>query len=118
MAKSYAEKLQDPRWQKKRLEILQRDNWKCVKCDCSTKSLHVHHLLYIKGHNPWEYKDKDLETLCLDCHKNEHFKSPEVVYERKYEHLLIQKEIPEIIASIDKHIEELTDTLNGNKESE
>lgn len=29
---SYAEQLKDPRWQKKRLEILNRDEWKCTWC--------------------------------------------------------------------------------------
>ena len=28
----YSEKLKDPRWQKKRLEILERDNFRCQYC--------------------------------------------------------------------------------------
>ncbi len=27
---TYAEQLKDPRWQKRRLEILQRDEWRCL----------------------------------------------------------------------------------------
>ena len=28
----YSEKLRDPRWQKARLKVLERDNWTCVNC--------------------------------------------------------------------------------------
>lgn len=66
---TYAEKLLDPRWQKKRLKILERDNWTCRKCGDVNSSLHVHHLKYKYGKSPWEYPQKDLITLCKDCHK-------------------------------------------------
>jgi glutaredoxin len=64
----YSEMLKDPRWQKKRLEILQRDGWACVYCEEDEKTLHVHHLRYRKGKKPWEHEDTDLQTLCVDCH--------------------------------------------------
>jgi len=67
---TYAEKLKDPRWQKKRLKILERDNWKCRECGATDKTLHVHHTQY-KG-DPWEIEDVKLKTLCCDCHENEH----------------------------------------------
>jgi hypothetical protein len=66
---AYAEKLKDPRWQKKRLEVLQRDNWKCTNCYDSTTTLHVHHLHYEPDTEPWEYPDFYLQTLCENCHK-------------------------------------------------
>lgn len=66
MAKTYSDKLKDPRWQKKRLKILERDDWMCCKCGEDTKPLHVHHTAY-KG-NPWEADDNQLQTLCEDCH--------------------------------------------------
>ena len=34
--------------------------------------LQVHHLRYIKGLNVWDYDDKDLITLCRDCHTQIH----------------------------------------------
>lgn len=68
-AKSYWEKLQDPRWQKKRLEILERDGWRCTECSDESKPLHVHHGYYEKGFDPWEYRNDTLRTLCEDCHK-------------------------------------------------
>lgn len=69
---SYAQKLRDPRWQKKRLEILQRDSWTCVKCGDDQLELHVHHKRYVRNVEPWDYPDKDLETLCDECHKDKH----------------------------------------------
>lgn len=68
--KTYAEKLKDPRWQKKRLEILNRDEWKCKACDDSKATLHIHHIAYNKG-DPWDIKDHLLITLCESCHKFE-----------------------------------------------
>ena len=65
---NYAEKLKDPRWQKKRLKILERDDFECQICRNDKETLNVHHLLYIKGREPWEYKDSSLVTLCQTCH--------------------------------------------------
>ena len=65
--------LRSPLWQKKRLEIMQRDNFTCCKCGCTHKELQVHHIKYIKGRKPWEYDNEDLITLCNDCHERHHF---------------------------------------------
>lgn len=67
----YSKKLLDPRWQKKRLEILSRDEFKCQSCGDETNTLHVHHRMYIQGREPWEYDDKQLITLCWVCHEEE-----------------------------------------------
>ena len=72
---TYAEKLKDPRWQKKRLEILQRDEWKCRKCNKSDKTLVVHHIIYTEGKDPWNYPDYNFMTLCEECHSDIHNKS-------------------------------------------
>lgn len=71
--KTYSEKLKDPRWQKKRLEIMQRDEWKCQGCLNDERMLNVHHLKYISGLEPWEYEDKYYMTLCDNCHQAAHF---------------------------------------------
>ena len=68
---TYADKLKDPRWQRKRLEIFQRDDFVCCSCMDSTTTLHVHHLYYVKGRQPWEYPDWALVTRCEMCHKDE-----------------------------------------------
>lgn len=67
----YSEKLSDPRWQKKRLEIFERDGWACIKCGDSESTLHVHHVRYIPGKDPWDYKNHMLMTLCANCHEAE-----------------------------------------------
>jgi hypothetical protein len=67
--KEYAEKLKSPKWQKKRLEVLERDEFRCLQCGSEDKTLHVHHLFYEFGLDPWEYQTDSLETLCEDCHK-------------------------------------------------
>lgn len=66
---NYAELLKDPRWQKKRLEILQRDDFKCRICHSKEKELHVHHRRYIPRRKPWDYDGESLVTLCIDHHK-------------------------------------------------
>jgi len=67
----YVEKLKDPRWQKKRLEIFERDKWTCNCCGSKEKTLCVHHLFYFKDKDPWEIHDGFLLTLCEDCHSIE-----------------------------------------------
>lgn len=64
--KIYAKKLQDPRWQRKRLEIFNRDKFCCLICSSNTDMLQVHHERYCK--NPWESPNEDLKTLCFRCH--------------------------------------------------
>lgn len=63
---TYAEKLKDPRWQKKRLEILDRDQFTCQCCTDKTKTLCVHHKSY--AGEPWEIENSELITYCIDCH--------------------------------------------------
>jgi 5-methylcytosine-specific restriction endonuclease McrA len=66
--KTYQEKLKDPRWQKKRLEILQVCNFSCEDCGCRDKELQIHHCFYIKGMEPWEYDISLLMCLCPEHH--------------------------------------------------
>jgi hypothetical protein len=70
--KSYKEKLLDPRWQKRRLEILSKDNFRCCHCGNATETLHVHHVIYISGRDPWDCPDDHLWTVCEQCHNNDH----------------------------------------------
>lgn len=67
----YKQKFLDPRWQKKRLLILQRDEFSCCKCGDKENTLHVHHKYYIFNKDPWDYDDIILETLCVSCHEEE-----------------------------------------------
>jgi len=65
----YSEKLKSPKWQKRRLEILQRDEFTCMCCGGNEDTLNVHHTYYEKGKNPWDYPVESLQTLCEGCHK-------------------------------------------------
>lgn len=73
MAKTYWEKLQDPKWQKKRLEVMNNASFCCEICGNSEFSLNVHHKEYISGREPWEYELNQLVCLCKSCHDSEHF---------------------------------------------
>lgn len=61
----------DPKWQKKRLEIMQRDEFRCQSCNDSDNTLNVHHNVpYRKDTNIWDYENNELTTLCETCHKS------------------------------------------------
>jgi hypothetical protein len=76
--KTYAEKLKDPRWQRRRLEVFQRDKFTCQWCFMDHKTLHVHHLDYIDGREPWDYPMEYLQTLCHECHEEVSLERPVV----------------------------------------
>jgi hypothetical protein len=76
---TYQDQLKDPRWQKKRLRILNRDKFRCQVCGSKTKTLNIHHLVYKNGKKPWEYEDYHLLTVCQECHNE---------YDQKLDYLL------------------------------
>lgn len=67
---TYAEKLRSPLWQRKRLEVMDKSDWKCALCADSTTTLNVHHPKYEHGKEPWEYDN--LICLCQECHEKIH----------------------------------------------
>jgi len=96
---TYSEKLKDPRWQKKRLEILERDNYTCTGCGIDGRykdkesglmdycEMHIHHIKYKKNAMPWEYDDDELTTLCYACHKRLHIKKKRACEKKRREEL-------------------------------
>jgi hypothetical protein len=50
---------------------MERDNFSCQNCLANDKTLNVHHKIYHKGRKPWEYEDRELVTLCEECHEKE-----------------------------------------------
>lgn len=74
MTNQYSETLKNGNWQKRRVEILQRDNFKCVLCK-SEDRLEIHHINYIDGIKAWEYPNDMLITLCRGCHEKEYPRS-------------------------------------------
>ena len=55
---AYALKLKDPRWQKKKGELLAAAEFTCASCESKEKTLHAHHNYYAC-----------FAVLCEDCHK-------------------------------------------------
>jgi len=72
MSNPYSELLRDPRWQKRRLEIMDRDRWSCAQCGDTESTLNVHHAYYERDLMPWEYPDYAMITLCQPCHSQWH----------------------------------------------
>lgn len=67
---NYSSQLRDRRWQKRRLEILERDGFKCAYCGSVDNhvQLHVHHRAYLPKTALWDYPEEYLTTLCAECH--------------------------------------------------
>lgn len=69
---SYSEKYKDPRWQKRRLEVFERDHWACRLCKATGSTLHAHHLYYVSNRDPWNYPPASIISLCDPCHEKIH----------------------------------------------
>ena len=68
---SYKEQLLDPKWEKKRSIIINRDHHKCQICGNhgnKNNPIVVHHRYYQFGVLAWEYNNDVLITLCAKCH--------------------------------------------------
>lgn len=82
-AVKYQRILKDPRWGRKREEILKINSYQCKICG-NTKTLQVHHTQYhfskrLKSFKkPWDYNQKYLIVLCSECHSlgHEQYKVP------------------------------------------
>jgi 5-methylcytosine-specific restriction endonuclease McrA len=68
MKQSYSDQIKDGRWQRKRLEIMQRDDFKC-RCCGSQNNLTVHHIYYLPNKMIWEYDNEGLITVCMEHHE-------------------------------------------------
>jgi hypothetical protein len=89
----YAQKLQDPRWQRKRLEVMQAAGWACVICGDKDEELNVHHPAYSAYHEPWEYLN--LQCICRTCHTIYHLpKEKLMIHARSLvtEHIFVRHE--------------------------
>lgn len=116
MKKTYAEKLLDPRWQRRRLEIFESSEFTCDECGDKKKTLHVHHLLYRKGANPWEYDDSELQCLCCDCHlKAEERRMELLSWITRYSHIGLEEMFICAMDAVTVHMGECdwSDVLEG-----
>lgn len=68
----YSQKLKDPKWTAKRLEILKLKGENCSLCGNSNGTPEVHHGYYTPFKEPWEYDNDSLWVLCRKCHDKTH----------------------------------------------
>lgn len=68
---TYSQKLKNPFWQRRRLEIFNRDHFACTNCGSTHRELQVHHLEYLGDIAPQDYPNDMLITLCDVCHEKE-----------------------------------------------
>ena len=65
-------------WVEKKIEILRRDDYTCVKCNESLNYwdykpiLHVHHIVPASEEMALFFDNDNLITLCEDCHNEVH----------------------------------------------
>jgi len=62
-------------WDKKRLKILQRDNFECQICKEEGRfapATTVHHILHLKDRPDLALDDDNLVSVCSVCHNREH----------------------------------------------
>jgi hypothetical protein len=69
MSDSFYQQYQDPRWQRKKYEIMAQRNWVCEWCGAKDRQLHVHHGYYEKDRAVWDYPNDSLYCLCDPCHR-------------------------------------------------
>lgn len=105
----YAERLRDPRWQKMRLEILERDGWSFQNCGDTKNTLHVHHLYYLPEKDPWDYPESAYVALCKECHEYE----TEMLYNTCQDFVLIAKQAGFMTGGVQKIAAGLIDFKSG-----
>lgn len=112
---TYLEKLKDPRWQKMRLKILERDNFTCQACGDQKTTLHIHHRYYIVKTDPWEYPNEALTTLCEECHEIEKMMYPEAISEliRACKEKLFAEDIQDLATGIHEALPIKKETMNN-----
>lgn len=67
----YNEERNSVEWQRKVDEIRRRDNYTCQICGAQDKQVQVHHTWYNPNLHYWDYPNKQLITLCKECHEKE-----------------------------------------------
>ena len=87
---TYAEKLRDVRWKRRRDDLLRRSNYTCCECcqplTTGTMDLQVHHVVYITALDPWDYPDELLVVVC-DWHHKERQAVEQAIYAEVGKHL-------------------------------
>ena len=69
LPKAVSVRLDVDSYQRLRLQVLERDGWRCQICGSMT-NLEVHHAQFRSRQG--DYTERNLITLCLQCHKLRH----------------------------------------------
>ncbi len=109
---SYYDDLKSPKWQKKRLEILDKHFFSCQECQTESKQLHVHHMWYESGKKAWDYPDQCYKVLCEDCHNEFHKTKLRIEKYLSTTDLAFHKQILELIIKDDMVVFTLLQTIN------
>ena len=87
---TYADKLRDVRWKRRRDDLLRRSNYTCCECGTpltsGTMDLQVHHVVYITALDPWQYPDELLVVVC-DWHHRERQAVEQAIFVEVGKHL-------------------------------
>jgi 5-methylcytosine-specific restriction endonuclease McrA len=83
--KTYSEKLRDPRWKRRSFECKASRGDRCQECgqtreECC-ESLETHHVIYLRGVEPWDYPDELLRVVCRTCHVDRQVEDEEAMVE-------------------------------------
>lgn len=62
---SFADKFKDPRWLRRRAEIIAAADYQCQDCG-ATDTLEVHICYFEQGREPWDYPDEAYRCVCAD----------------------------------------------------
>lgn len=55
------------RWKVLRMEILERDHYRCCSCGCGGR-LEIDHIKPVRTHPDLSYEPRNLQALCPSCH--------------------------------------------------
>jgi len=75
---TYLAQLRHPKWQRKRLEVLQRDGWIVRAAQKGDYAVYADGSKAPIVTGAWEYSGDDLTSLCEDCHELTHAERPKV----------------------------------------
>lgn len=81
---TYAQKLKLPQWRQRRCERIEKAEHCCSACgghESIVGALQVHHVIYLRGREPWEYSDELLLVLCESCHFDRQINDEEASFE-------------------------------------
>lgn len=90
---TYYDFMQSNDWKVQSFRIKKRDGFTCRLCGATKMPVEAHHLRYLEDFT--QVPDKDIITLCIECHRNLHIAKVELKNSlaQEYDYRNIQKVI-------------------------